>query len=225
MRGDTALVHYRLLNHAESRESLFVFTVDAPALVLSVGVRGTTADWSPDKVYRGRSVVRWAAIDSLLPPGAASPDLFFAAIGLPAIVTAWTQGYYPPQPLTAADTNPLVRPSDPLVENSVRVSVVGIAPPAATGPADLLVRLRGLGDESCLPLGWISNQGICQSLRAKLDNALAAVGRGNKQAAAGELTAYAQELEAQHGPQPGKHVNDSAYWLLKVNAEYILTRL
>jgi len=37
-----------------------------------------------------------------------------------------------------------------------------------------------------------------------------------------ELRRFLSELEAQHGAGP---VNDNAYWLLKVNAEFLLRRL
>ncbi|HEX7048735.1 MAG TPA: hypothetical protein VF188_00885 [Longimicrobiales bacterium] len=77
----------------------------------------------------------------------------------------------------------------------------------------------------CGDLAWISNAGVCHSLRTKLEQAARAVERGQREAARGQLTAFLQELEAQHGPEPGKHVSDDAYWLLRVNVAYLLERL
>lgn len=36
-----------------------------------------------------------------------------------------------------------------------------------------------------------------------------------------QLTAFLEELGAQHGREPSKHVTDDAYWLLKATAEYV----
>jgi hypothetical protein len=41
----------------------------------------------------------------------------------------------------------------------------------------------------------------------------------------GQLQAFLDELEAQHGDQPGQHVTTSAYALLRSNALYLLSRL
>lgn len=226
MRGDTTGVHYRLWNHLDSREDLFGFTVDAPGPVVRIPRPEPRADWIVGTNYRGRSVADWGTLGRVLPPGAESPDLWFEAVGLPGVVTAWIGGYFPPPPLTAADTNPVVRPSDPLVESSIRGSTLGVVPkPADSSPEGLILRLRALVDTSCADLGWITNRGVCNSLRGKLERASASLAGGRREAAAGQLRAFVQELEAQHGPQPGKHVSDNAYWLLKVNAEYVLALL
>lgn len=78
---------------------------------------------------------------------------------------------------------------------------------------------------ACGELGWITNAGICRSLEAKLDAAARSIERGNAASARGQLEAFLQELEAQHGPQPGKHIGDNAYALLKINVQYVLRRL
>ncbi|MFS8638569.1 MAG: hypothetical protein FWJ74_10805, partial [Gemmatimonadota bacterium] len=78
---------------------------------------------------------------------------------------------------------------------------------------------------ACGELGWITNAGVCRSLEAKLEAAERSLERGNTNSARGQLGAFLQELEAQHGPQPGKHVSDNAYWLLKINVEYVLSRM
>ena len=78
---------------------------------------------------------------------------------------------------------------------------------------------------SACDLSWISNPGVCNSFRTKLEQAGRALERGRNEAAIGQLQAFLNELEAQHGDEPGKHVNDNAYWLLKVNVEFILERM
>lgn len=57
----------------------------------------------------------------------------------------------------------------------------------------------------------------------KLGRARQAVAKGDAGSARRELTSLVAQLDNQHGRnQP---VGDNAYWLLKVNAEFILGRL
>jgi hypothetical protein len=70
-------------------------------------------------------------------------------------------------------------------------------------------------------MGWISKKGTCQSLLAKLRVAKASLGRGQTQAARGQLNAFLNELRA----QKGKSVNQSAYDLLKTDANYLLNTI
>lgn len=79
--------------------------------------------------------------------------------------------------------------------------------------------------ERVCALRRIPQPGVCQSLAAKLQQASRSLAQGRVQAARGQLQSFLQELEAQHGPEPGKHVSDNAYWLLKINVQYVLSRL
>jgi hypothetical protein len=161
-----------------------------------------------------------------LPPGQQTLPLVVEAPGLPGVVSAWVQGYFPPPQLTAADTLPVVPPSDPLAQNSVALPVVGIEPmPSQRDPAALLDRLSSLANHACTELRWITHEGTCRSLMAKLAQATRALEANRTAGARGELEAFGNELDAQHGSEPGKHVNDNAYWLLRINAEYILAHL
>jgi len=76
--------------------------------------------------------------------------------------------------------------------------------------------------QSCA-LGWIADQSICNSLGAKLDLARQAVSQGDNPSAQAQLEGFLVQLDAQHGT--GLPVNENAYWLLKVNADFILARL
>lgn len=221
MSGDAVRVEYVLRNLPESTEDLFVFTVDAPSPVLQIPRPQPEEDWLTNRQYRDRSVASWAMLGSHLAPGAESPLLHFEAIGLPAIVTFRVRGFFPPPPLTDADVG-VIPPSDPLLENSVPGKTVGIEPfPDDLSPTDLLRRLRELTDQTCGELGWIDNAGICNSLDKKLQNAERSLERGRANSARGQLGGFLNELQAQRG----KHVSDSAYWLLKVNAEFVLSQL
>ena len=214
LAGDTARVEYLLSNRATSVEELVFFTVNAPAPPISVSEPEPSAAWKVSTTYRERSVARWAVLNTLA-QGAGSPPLSFRAVGLPAIVTAWYRGNSLP---TLGEDDPQVehpdpetpRPEvDPLEAYSVPTHTVGIepAPPRAT-PASLTTRLDGLTAQSCA-LGWITQASLCTRLRSQLT------------AQPSRLAAFQSALAAGH--TPGGPVTDNAYWLLKVNADYILS--
>jgi hypothetical protein len=79
--------------------------------------------------------------------------------------------------------------------------------------------LGGLLGRVCGELGWIGDASACQSLRARLAEAGQAAQQGRLEGGGG-LPGFLSELEAAHGPE--KSISDDAYWLLKVNAEYLL---
>ncbi|HEX7117997.1 MAG TPA: hypothetical protein VF212_04380 [Longimicrobiales bacterium] len=96
---------------------------------------------------------------------------------------------------------------------------------AMADPISGMDTIRADLDRACTDLAWITNPGVCRSLQAKLDAAARALERGESEAARGPLASFLQELDAQHGAGPGKPVSDNAYWLLKINAEYLIERL
>lgn len=222
MRGDTAQVTYVLRNHPSSAERLGQFTVDAPSPVVRIFRPDPQGSWFTSVKHWTRPVALWAPLDVEILPGQESAPLVSEALGLPTIVTCWIEGYYPPPTDIPSDTLPL---TDPLIENSVPDSTVGVEPfPSDLSAGNLLLRLRGLLDQACgTSLAWITSGTVCTSLGGKLDRANQAVSQGDTYTARTELESFLAELEAQHGP--GLPVNDGAYWLLKVNAEYVLNRV
>lgn len=219
IRGDTAEVTYLLRNRPGSAEQLFQFALEAPSPVLQISTPQPEQDWVARVTYRSRSMAYWALLGEEVQPGEQSPPLGFSAIGLPAIVPYWVRGYAEPPVLTDADT----LPSDPLVDNSVKGSTVGIAPfPADRGPGSLLLRLASLTDQTCGGLAWIASASVCSNLTAKLQHARAAVTRGDNNAARARLGDFLAELATQHDATTTRPVNDAAFWLLKTNAEFVL---
>ncbi len=112
----------------------------------------------------------------------------------------------------------------PINKNSFHGLTIGpMQSPTGLMPAALLDRLGGLKHQA-LALGWIFGpgaDGVVQSLDAKLTAAKAALARGDAKAAEGQLAAFVNELEAQRG----KHLNDDAYFMLKANAQFIVSKL
>lgn len=225
-RGDTTSIGYRIRNAPESREELWTFTVEAPSPAVSISRPLPASRWSITNRWGDLPIARWAMLDPLLAPGEETPLLEYAAIGLPGMVVYYAGGDWPVPAYTPLEGAPVrVNPRESLAAVAVRGITVGVQPvPENLQPVALNERLRTLQTRACA-LGWITSQGVCHSLEVKLENAAKHLERGQLAPARNILGAYLAELEAQHGPQPGKHVNDSAYWLLKTNVEFILSRM
>ena len=78
-------------------------------------------------------------------------------------------------------------------------------------------------DQVCSTLHWISDGAVCGSLQGALNRAVGAAQRGDRAGVTDGLHAILEIIDAQHGA--GMSVNDNAYWLLKVNAEYLLAHV
>ncbi len=221
MRLDTSDITYVVKNEASSAESLAQFAVDAPAPVYQV-FDPAPGHWFISKKVGSRSAAVWAALDVQTPPGQDTPSLRFVAVGLPAIVTSWTQGYYsvPDAADAAADT----MPESDVLTTSVLDTTVGVEPfPVDRTAAGLIVRLRGLLTQACgTSLPWITSSSVCNSLDAELDTASQRLSVADTAGTRAKIQEFNSTLTAQHGT--GLPVNDSAYWLLKANADYVLNR-
>jgi hypothetical protein len=187
---------------------MFVLTIEAPADPVSILTPSPSTSWHAGNRYGDRPVVRWAALsDSLLGPGTSSPLLWFTAVGLPGIVDAHVEGYYE-LPEMSEDDPELDNMEDPLVVNSVPLRVVGIEPvPVHPSLLSLAARLDSLTREAC-SLDWITRANLCTTLRGHLSEQRLG------------LESFQRDLIAGHAPVGP--VTDNAYWLLKVNADYIM---
>lgn len=207
--GAVTQVDYVVHNLPASEERLLALTIEAPAAPLVASSPTPAESWDNSLQYGDRPVVRWVALnDSILVPGASSQVLWFRANGLPAIVPAHVEGYYD-LPLMSEDDPEAENPGDPLISNSVALRVVGVEPvPSGANPSSLTSRLDDLTGEAC-SLGWIPQAGLCTILR------------GHLTAQPARLTSFRDDLAAGH--TAGGPVSDNAYWLLKVNADYIIS--
>jgi hypothetical protein len=131
--------------------------------------------------------------------------------------------------------------SDPIDENEPARAVINdlsgldggwktvLLPVPGRDPASIPNAGSGLSilqndlSRACGALTWITNPQICGSLTGKLQQASHAILQGNNGAARTQLESFLTEITAQHNPAGTLPVNDKAFWLLKVNAEYILS--
>jgi hypothetical protein len=221
--GDTVTLVYAVENVRVGGEDFSALLVTMPAPVVRMS-KPARLEWVTSGRYRKQGVAVWVLVtEEMLHPGQTSPDLSVAARGLPDLVRYWAVPDLEAHPPRYIDGD---SDEDPYFIYSDTGTTVGIVPvPPGATPASLADRLRALAARACGQLGWISKPGVCHSLDAKLANAQGAIGSGQATAAQNELSAFANELDAQHGSQPGKAVSDEAHALLAPNAAYLRARL
>ena len=239
-------IRYTIANHRASEQSANILQVEARVPV--VEIRVPARQWVH---VAGDSVAFWgsASRQQDIAPGASRSGFEIRARGLPGIVRFWVEGYFAVPTMSEADAERL-GPQPRVEDNSFAGLTVGVVLVEDLTVGGLLSRLRGLEAQACT-LGWITNRGVCHSLAKKLDHAARALARGRPDEAKRRLKSFLRELAAQHRARPdeqeeeeeeehegqhhereaepererGKHVTDNAFWLLKINAEYLLSRL
>ena len=217
--GGIATLGYAVENVRVDGEDFSALLVASPAPVIRMP-KPTRLDWVTQPRYRKQAISVWVLVeDELLHPGQTSPELQLVARGLPDLVKYWAVPDLVAHPPVYDDD----ASRDYYFVYSDTGTTVGIVPvPAGATAASLTARLRSLLGRTCGELGWIKQDGVCRSLDVNLQNAEAAIRDGEGAAARASLTAFVDELDAQHGPTPGKHVNDAAHALLTLNASYLL---
>lgn len=168
-------------------------------------------------------VVSWGSHDGPfnIGPGNTINGLSMKSSGIPGVTMSYTAGWVdPPGPYEAGMVPEDNRPK--WSEDSVKTKTIGPVPPPSDpfNPiifVDYIIRMKG----EASALGWIDDREVETSLTKKLFNARKNLGKKDNNAAINELKAFIVELVA----QKGKHVNDSAFYLLEPNAEYLISRL
>jgi hypothetical protein len=221
-QGDTMAVSYVLYNRPTSSDSLYTFTVDAPARVKSIPTPLPITSYDADSIYRNQPVADWAFLD-LLPPGRTSVALTYRSVGLPSIVNDWVGGNYPVVPESASDT----LSGDPIKYRTVGGKTVGVSPwPADRSSKALIARLRTLTQASCaVPLTWITSSTLCTKLIGYLDQAETNRAAGKRTQARSAMSNYIGSLAGKTAGTLAAGVTNPGYWLLKPNADIINTVL
>jgi hypothetical protein len=206
--GATTSITYAVENAAESEVSLEMLVLDAPVRPSETALPPVQpdADYLLDYGYGSMNALSLGFLFTLR-PGQRRGPFTVRTPGLPAIVPYWV---IPDLPVEEIDdeTGPVERlPQRDAFTAADRAGLtVGVVPPPDDqSEAALTGRLLGLLDDACA-LGWIAPRGICNSLEVKIRK--------------GNFEPLLQELEAQRG----KHVTETAYFLIRANAEHILAR-
>jgi hypothetical protein len=98
-------------------------------------------------------------------------------------------------------------------------------PESITGLDTGVSVLRSDLARTCGRLRWITSNAVCAPLSTRLQHAGAAVTQGKLRVARSELQGFLGDLARAHKRAQGRAVNDAAFSLLRINAEYLLGRI
>jgi hypothetical protein len=219
VRGDTLDISYVVENRPASPIDLWTFGLVTHVPVIRLSATADRHNWSTLQAHGDERMAIWVADGDILRAGETSLPLVMTAVGITDIV----EFIAVPDLTQIKDTVEDDEPHDQMREAGTHGTTVGIVPPPLNQtPATQAARLTGFLDQSCGAANWITNAGVCNSLRRKLEQATTAIAAGDMAKATQELNAFVHELDAQYGPEPGKHVSATAYALLRPNAVVLL---
>lgn len=239
--GTSFEYHYVLANGPTGRQAIGFLDVLCPAGDPTLSAAGPSS-WNARAEANGKldgAQGLWLCNYSVrtdgawVAPGSTLFDLRINSVWLPAVRSARAYGLaaLAVLPSEVADTPDTVLT---LLERTQgfgfftgggrSVSVVAPArpPTALSDPSAGLDSVR-VDESLACSLNWIADQVVCAHLAGDLDQAQLAVNQGNNSGGRAQLQSFLAELDTQHGP--GLPVNDNAYWLLKINVEFILSRI
>lgn len=231
--GGKFLYEYTVLSTNASIQEVWAFSVILNERYSNVV---KPAGWEVFKPKNPKlpNMVDWAAVggNSYIPshsnvdpspfqikPGSSLSGFSFESPSLPGVVNFFAEGFtkLPEFPKGMVEKRP---PGYNRLDDVFKSMTIGPVFVGDTSINSLIDRLITLKD-SMPSYNWITNQGIINSLNAKLDSAKSSLLRGNFKTAKNQLNAFINELDV----QKGKHVNENAWALLKANAEYLLTKI
>ncbi|MGH2608632.1 MAG: calcium-binding protein, partial [Tepidiformaceae bacterium] len=234
--GGQFVYQYTLANRPGAPQPIMALDVPCPSGDAGLTV-ASPATWNAKVVTHGDPPVilacEFAFRQALLAPGATVSGLLVRTSFLPAIAEARVFGSVQNigLPTAVEDTPDTVYRLVQLVQGfgffdggGLRHAalVPGRPPSALTPPSAGLDSVASDMSQSCT-LGWIASPGACTDLGGRLDQARQSLSQGDSAGAQAQLQSFLAELSAQHGPDLS--VNDNAFWLLKINTDFILARL
>jgi len=226
---NTYLYSYSIENGADSRQNLITFILEFGNVDV---INKTRSDgWYNQRQRESRDdqVVfanRWAWHgDQGIEPTKSTDGFALESPDLPGIMTAYFRGRVPilmwPSEIPGGKIGAKIFALEVFPANHVlRKTVAPVAPPTSFVPLDFLETLVSYKHQA-FELGWIDNQGIVNSLDAKLDNVKKQLEKDKTKQAINALGAFVNQLQA----QKDKHLTSEAYALLKFNAEFLIGKL
>jgi hypothetical protein len=220
---------YTLSSSEKSKQDVWTFLVESLPAISNVS---SPAGWD-SSIYESPQFWSSDYPDDNIKPGDSLDGFNFQSAGIPAVVTFYSHGWRELPTITEEEMPAGEEEDCPernIFINAFKGKTIGpTAPPEELVPADFLQGIIDMKHEA-MELGWVTNEGIKDSLDMKLEAALKKLQSGNTKAAANILGAFINEVEAQgcesYADCPkGKHLTPEAYALLKFNAQYLIDNL
>jgi hypothetical protein len=209
--------NYSLTSEPTSEQNIYDFKIITESNISDIS---SPKNWSSftEGTIPG---ISWGAIDStnMLAPRKSLSGFSFTSDDLPSITNYSVRGW---APVPRVEVEPDSIENYSYSDDSKKGFTIGPGiQPGEIVPNTHIDSIQAFLDRSCTELEWITNQGICRSLEAKLDNVQKQLGRGNTKAASGPLRAFLNELEALNE----KKISSEAYALLYFNGQYLLEQI
>ncbi|MEK7388579.1 MAG: hypothetical protein AAB036_02655 [Elusimicrobiota bacterium] len=232
---------YSLRNLSSARQVLFAFDLSIGSTPISVR---SPVGWMAVTLPQPNSYISWTSVDAGINPGSQLGGFSMKSNDIPGIVALRLAGLadsirYPDEP--PADVAEAVLKLQREARNSfVTLYSVGPSTFTYTSPLPAVDRLIGIKHQAA-SLGWLGNAKFVAKLDKRLDQAKAALARDKKKLARVRLTQFAHDLTKVHQKDggksdshddknkadrhPEKFVNNEAFQLLKINADFIIAKL
>ncbi|WP_138431953.1 FIMAH domain-containing protein [Fodinibius saliphilus] len=209
--SDELIFNYTVKNKSESVQHVEEFALKN--LYSNTNNKSSPKNWE-FKSLNTMHIVGWQASKlptALLEVGNSYSSFSFEATGLPRPSTYFVKG----------NNGDLSYDANDLINNSVSGTTLGsysfLGSVKENAVIDSLITYQ---DQAC-NLKWITQKGICNSLKKKLDNVKRHLKKGKEKTARNVLTAYINQVKA----QKDKHLTSEGYGLLFFNAEYLKNQL
>jgi len=217
-----------------------------------VGFESSPAGWSSGPSVE--LTAGWYG-DPFIDPGQSLGSFVITSHGVPGIRRFTVEPSYDPDDFIegnideadSEDEAQAIVDLDHAIQRAIRfqgVTIGPVQPPSLTDVGMLIDRLIALKHQVA-SLGWLGNAKFVLKLDKRLDQAKAALARDKKKLARTRLTQFVHELTKAHDEHEGEHgdkrdddqrknkdddrnkkfVNNEAFQLLKLNAEFIIAKL
>lgn len=226
---------YQIKNLVGARQLLKGIYVKHLSAVFDATAPAPSNEWNMGE-YQNKGIWSWAKTRGAvhgIPAGEGVTGASFKSKGLPTIVDSQFSGQRRGQYIIPGDETPddIDKSFDRVYAklqaqypdkwaDTVKQKTVGpVDLPTTFNAASFIQTLITLVNQS-RTRGWIDNDGIANSLRAKLNTANSKV-TGDSKTAKNVLGAFLSEVQSQNG----KHLSSEAYALLFFNGKYLLDSL
>lgn len=241
-RGDRFTYGYIVTSSTTSQQDIWLFDIAVDTVMVRIGgILNPNDGWDGSIAPRG--ALNWVQIhkEHMIRPGKSAQGFGFTSQNPPGISTCFAQGDVP-----LGGTSGWVDENTPtpieFEKNVIYQTTIGPSPFTFTTPSTAIDRLIALKHQSS-SLGWLGDAKFVLKLGKRLDQAKAALARDKKKLARVRLSQFVRELtkaydehkrrdkrDEHHGKKKDDHkdnkfVNDEAFQLLKINADFIIAKL
>ncbi len=242
---DTFLYEYTIRSGTLSQQEVRTFAVKLDTSTIAETII-TPAGWTNvSNTFGGKGLLRWSATKSArIRPGGATTGFTIVSRNLPDIQDSLTRGFVPmPAVVFVDEITP--KPRD-FEQDSIHIPTIAPSTVLFGGTIDVAIfRLISLKHQS-VTIGWLRGDEFIKKLDKKLDQAKKALVENKPFKARKKLEQFIKALEqqrkeqqkrqheasekgreerAEHSKDDKRFINDNAFFLLKVNAEFIISKL